>query len=688
MLRGGGSRASMSPQQRAGAPPEPADDLYALGILLHELLGGRPPASDDAPRRAAAAERAGPAARPRQQARVGVALGAAALRAFGARRARRDRHRAGEPARGRSAFVGPAPAASARPRGRRGADRVRTGSLARPRAPRRRASALAARLRPLAGRARGLSVVWLPRFASVPEPAAAAASAAPSSAPLPAEALPASPAPTPAAASPEPTRRPSPIRLAAPQRPGRRDQRAQPRAPPTRHPRPIRPRPRRPLPTVRPRWRRSRSIAMRAWRSSRARTGRARSANTRRRSPSIRTSRSRSTAGRARRSRAELDDALAFHASRPDRLSAPAVAREAEALVERARGVQPSGAALAQRIQALEAALARARTPVAIVIESDGLTELTLSRVGRLGTLTRRSVELVPGTYTLTGSRRGYRDVRRQFSVTPGAAAPTRGASLRGGAVTALRILDKGHERAARRGRFPGAARGAGVARLRRRVRLPGRVARPRWRRGVRPAGDRRRAALQRLPPDGVALAARRRRAAARRDARRGAAARSRRRARAGRARRGQPDGAARGARPAPARQRAGRRGRRAGHHADRLRAPPARRRARGEAAPARPDRRPWAPAGARRRGAPGPHAAGPRRRAHRPRARSCRAAGRLAHAADAVARPRAHGPLRAHRPKKKAIVGSRPPWTCSEEASSPSPSCRSPAASRSRLRE
>ena len=59
-----------------------------------------------------------------------------------------------------------------------------------------------------------------------------------------------------------------------------------------------------------------------------------------------------------------------------------------------------------------------------MVIESDGLTELTLSRVGRLGTLTRRSLELLPGSYTLTGSRRGYRDVRRQFSVTPGAPAP------------------------------------------------------------------------------------------------------------------------------------------------------------------------------------------------------------------------------------------------------------------------
>ena len=51
VVRGGGSRTSMSPQQLAGQPAEPADDLYALGVLLFELLSGSPPfpreASDD-----------------------------------------------------------------------------------------------------------------------------------------------------------------------------------------------------------------------------------------------------------------------------------------------------------------------------------------------------------------------------------------------------------------------------------------------------------------------------------------------------------------------------------------------------------------------------------------------------------------------------------------------------------------
>ncbi len=73
---------------------------------------------------------------------------------------------------------------------------------------------------------------------------------------------------------------------------------------------------------------------------------------------------------------------------------------------------------------ALEKALADARTPVAVVIESDGLTEVAVSRVGRLGTLTRRTVDLRPGEYTVTGSRRGYRDVRRRLTVSAGTIVP------------------------------------------------------------------------------------------------------------------------------------------------------------------------------------------------------------------------------------------------------------------------
>ena len=124
-------------------------------------------------------------------------------------------------------------------------------------------------------------------------------------------------------------------------------------------------------------------------------------------------------------SRAALQAALDFHVRNPARLSTEAVAREAEAVLERARDVEAPGPRHRAQVAALETALANARATVPVQLESDGQTELTLSRVGRLGTLTRRTVDLRPGTYTVVGSRRGYRDVRRQFTIAPGSPAPT-----------------------------------------------------------------------------------------------------------------------------------------------------------------------------------------------------------------------------------------------------------------------
>ena len=420
VLRGGGSRASMSPQQRAGEPAQPADDLYALGALLYELLSGRTPfpreATDeerlslepppvaspfpvpDALRALVAALLArSPGARPASAAVVKEALGAI--------ESRLERSSVG--------LVSPPVRLQPPPRVAEGGvvsplgldrrlDRMRT---------RTRAGLSPGQLSLLAGLvvAAVVAVVWLPRWAQAP-----VAAPSPSGTPAPPEAPPPATAKDdPPAATPVPTRpstasstpRPAPAPAVAPD--------------PT--PTPL------PLPTPD---RQAEAQALARHRES----GRALEEKEDWRGAvaeyeaalALDAYVAFAVEGRERASsRAALAEALDFHVAHAPRLTTEAVAREAETLLERARGVETAGPRHRAQVAALEKALAEARTPVTIVLESDGLTEVTLSRVGRIGTLKRHTLELRPGTYTVVGSRRGYRDVRRQFTVTAGAPAPT-----------------------------------------------------------------------------------------------------------------------------------------------------------------------------------------------------------------------------------------------------------------------
>ncbi len=119
------------------------------------------------------------------------------------------------------------------------------------------------------------------------------------------------------------------------------------------------------------------------------------------------------------RARADLDEKLEFHIANPDRLSTAAVFDDASTCLEEAMDTTPKGPRLEAQISRLEAALERASTPVAVVLESDSLTDVMVYRVGRLGSFTRRELKLKPGAYTVVGSRSGYRDVRLQLVVHP-----------------------------------------------------------------------------------------------------------------------------------------------------------------------------------------------------------------------------------------------------------------------------
>jgi len=123
--------------------------------------------------------------------------------------------------------------------------------------------------------------------------------------------------------------------------------------------------------------------------------------------------------------RADLDEKLEFYLANPGRLSTANVFDDAASSLEDALETVPSGPRLESQIARLEALLKHASTPVAVVLESDASTEVMVYRVGRLGTFTRRELSLKPGTYTVVGSRSGYRDVRLQLVVTPGSRPKT-----------------------------------------------------------------------------------------------------------------------------------------------------------------------------------------------------------------------------------------------------------------------
>ena len=116
-------------------------------------------------------------------------------------------------------------------------------------------------------------------------------------------------------------------------------------------------------------------------------------------------------------SRAKLDDELEFHVAHPERLSEERVLQEARQSLEVAKSVEPSTKKLSSQIDRLQKAIRIATTPIRVVLVSDNETNVVVYKVGRLGTFASRTLDLRPGTYTVVGTREGYRDVRRQLEV-------------------------------------------------------------------------------------------------------------------------------------------------------------------------------------------------------------------------------------------------------------------------------
>lgn len=108
----------------------------------------------------------------------------------------------------------------------------------------------------------------------------------------------------------------------------------------------------------------------------------------------------------------------------PQRLYSSAVRDEARQLLASLDNEAATGPRMAESKRRLETALKRATTKITVRLASNNATEVTLYRVGRLGRFQDREVTLTPGTYTLVGSRPGYKDVRVELVVAPDSDPP------------------------------------------------------------------------------------------------------------------------------------------------------------------------------------------------------------------------------------------------------------------------
>lgn len=122
--------------------------------------------------------------------------------------------------------------------------------------------------------------------------------------------------------------------------------------------------------------------------------------------------------------RAGLDAKLTNLIDNPTLLFGDQVLADARALLETAGAEAEKGPRLESQIERLGELVELASKPLPVRLESDQLTTVTLYRVGALGAFAAKDIELRPGTYTVIGSRDGYRDVRQTFTVRPGRNLP------------------------------------------------------------------------------------------------------------------------------------------------------------------------------------------------------------------------------------------------------------------------
>jgi hypothetical protein len=127
------------------------------------------------------------------------------------------------------------------------------------------------------------------------------------------------------------------------------------------------------------------------------------------------------TQGKTRaQERIRIDRRIDFFLQQPAVLESDRQLENAIALIGEIEEIKPQGSQFKNRFEKLVRIVDAAQTPVRIIIESDTLTEVAVYKVGKLGRFESRELSLRPGTYTVVGTRDGYQDIRKKFTVKAG----------------------------------------------------------------------------------------------------------------------------------------------------------------------------------------------------------------------------------------------------------------------------
>jgi hypothetical protein len=118
--------------------------------------------------------------------------------------------------------------------------------------------------------------------------------------------------------------------------------------------------------------------------------------------------------------RQQMEARMQHYIQKPHLLESDRTLAHAIQLVKEAGTVEPKGPRFKEQLQKLDELVRVAQTTIPVTIESDGLTEVIIYKVGTLGSFHHKEVNLRPGTYTIVGNRNGFKDVRQRVKVKAG----------------------------------------------------------------------------------------------------------------------------------------------------------------------------------------------------------------------------------------------------------------------------